>query len=142
MHSQHHIRKKRPFRAVSICSVAIACLHLLGAGPRTRADTPQRENRFNVLFIAIDDLRPELGCYGVTEAQSPSLDALAKRSLVFQRHYVQVSTCGASRYALLTGRSPASSGVTRQNEAAYSGVPLRESTATKGCPVDAGIIPP
>ena len=37
----------------------------------------------NVLFIAVDDLRPELGCYGVEYAQSPHIDALAKRSLSF-----------------------------------------------------------
>ena len=78
-------------------------------------------NKFNVLFIAIDDLRPELGCYGVKAAQSPNLDRLAESSVLFNRHYVQVATCGASRYALLTGRSPASSGVTRSNAAAYSG---------------------
>ena len=78
-------------------------------------------NRYNVLFIAIDDLRPELGCYGVSAAQSPNLDRLASQGVLFNRHYVQVPTCGASRYALLTGRSPARSGVTRSNTALYSG---------------------
>lgn len=97
-----------------------ACgLLLMGSLELSAAD--QSTNRYNVLFIAIDDLRPELGCYGVDAAQSPHLDALAKRSVVFDRHYVQVATCGASRYALLTGRSPAQSGVTRNNAAAYSG---------------------
>jgi arylsulfatase A-like enzyme len=66
-------------------------------------------NKYNVLFIAIDDLRPELGCYGVDYAQSPHLDSFAKEAVVFDRHYVQVPTCGASRFALLTGRSPANS---------------------------------
>ncbi len=79
------------------------------------------QNRYNVLFIAIDDLRPELGCYGVNHGQSKSLDEFAKTAVVFDRHYVQVATCGASRYALLTGRSPATSGVTRSNGALYSG---------------------
>lgn len=64
----------------------------------------------NVLFLAVDDLRPELGCYGVDYAQSPNIDALAARSLTFNHHFVQVSTCGASRYALLTGRSPVVTG--------------------------------
>ena len=75
----------------------------------------------NVLFIAVDDLRPELGCYGVESAMSPNIDRLADRAVVFERHYVQVATCGASRYALLTGRSPASSGVTRSNSAFMKG---------------------
>jgi arylsulfatase A-like enzyme len=79
------------------------------------------ENRYNVLFIAIDDLRPELGCYGVDYGQSRNLDEFAKSAVVFDRHYVQVATCGASRFALLTGRSPATSGVTRSNGALYSG---------------------
>lgn len=63
-------------------------------------------NRYNVLFIAIDDLRPELGSYGFDKAQSPSLDRFARESIQFNRHYVQVPTCGASRYSLLTGQSP------------------------------------
>ena len=75
----------------------------------------------NVLFIAVDDLRPELGCYGSNIAQSPHIDRLADRSVVFRQHFVQVPTCGASRYALLTGQSPARSGVTSGNAAAYQG---------------------
>ena len=62
----------------------------------------------NVLFIAIDDLRPELGCYGVDYIQSPRIDAFAETARLFSHHYVTVPTCGASRYALLTGLSPRS----------------------------------
>ena len=57
----------------------------------------------NVLLICVDDLRPELGCYGKDYIHSPSIDALAERGRLFNRHYVQAPTCGASRYALLTG---------------------------------------
>ena len=74
----------------------------------------------NVLFIAIDDLRPELGCYGAHYAQTPSLDKFANSSVTFLKHYVQVATCGASRYALLTGRSPKNSGAMKNN-ALYAG---------------------
>lgn len=59
----------------------------------------------NVLFIAIDDLRNELGVYG-SIAKSPNLDALANDGSFFTNHYVQVPTCGASRYALMTGQRP------------------------------------
>ncbi len=52
----------------------------------------------------MDDLRPELGCYGVRYIHSPHIDALASSGRTFQRHYVQAPTCGASRYAMLTGR--------------------------------------
>ncbi|OUU87779.1 MAG: iduronate sulfatase [Verrucomicrobiaceae bacterium TMED76] len=74
----------------------------------------------NILFISVDDLRPELGCYGVNYAQSPNIDQFAKTAVTFRNHYVQVSTCGASRYALLTGRSPTKSGALKNN-VFYSG---------------------
>jgi iduronate 2-sulfatase len=60
--------------------------------------------RPNVLLICIDDLRPELKCFGVDYIHSPNIDALASRGVAFHRHYVQAPTCGASRYTLLTGR--------------------------------------
>lgn len=63
--------------------------------------------RPNVLFIAVDDLRPQMGCYGETWMQTPNMDRLAAQGRVFRRHYVQAPTCGASRYALLTGLRPA-----------------------------------
>lgn len=60
----------------------------------------------NVLFIAIDDLRPELGCYGNSVVKSPNLDQLANSGFLFNHHYVTVPTCGASRYSLITGDLP------------------------------------
>ncbi|MGE9269894.1 MAG: sulfatase, partial [Verrucomicrobiales bacterium] len=60
----------------------------------------------NVLLLCIDDLRPELGCYGIDYIQSPHIDHLADSGHVFTHHYVQAPTCGASRYALLTGHYP------------------------------------
>ncbi|MDG2185881.1 MAG: sulfatase-like hydrolase/transferase, partial [Mariniblastus sp.] len=58
----------------------------------------------NVLLICIDDLRPELGSFGVSYIQSPNIDRLAARGRPFFSHYVQAPTCGASRFSLLTGR--------------------------------------
>jgi len=57
----------------------------------------------NVLLICVDDLRPELGCFGVNYINSPNIDEFASNGTVFHRHYVQAPTCGASRYTLLTG---------------------------------------
>lgn len=88
--------------------------------------------RPNVLFIAIDDLRTELGCYGLPEVQSPSLDRLASKGVLFTNHFVQVPTCGASRYALLTGRSPNHSGVSRINQAFYRGKSALSAKQTEG----------
>ncbi len=58
----------------------------------------------NVLLICVDDLRPELNCFGADYIHSPNIDKLASQGRAFDRHYVQAPTCGASRYALLTGR--------------------------------------
>ncbi|MHC4250540.1 MAG: sulfatase [Planctomycetota bacterium] len=100
-------------KTIARIPVALFVLALLGA-------QAQGANRYNVLFIAVDDLRPELGCYGAGYAQSPHLDSFASGAVVFTHHYVQVPTCGASRAALLTGRSPARSGA-MGNSALYKG---------------------
>ncbi|TWO34780.1 sulfatase [Seonamhaeicola sediminis] len=60
----------------------------------------------NILFIAVDDLRPELNFYGANHIQSPNLDKLASESLVFNKAYCNVPVCGASRASLLTGARP------------------------------------
>jgi iduronate 2-sulfatase len=73
----------------------IAC----GSFVEMKADT-----RPNVLLICVDDLRPELNCFGKSYIHSPNIDRLASKGRVFLNHYVQAPTCGASRNTLLTGR--------------------------------------
>jgi iduronate 2-sulfatase len=90
----------RPGRAI----VGMLLLGMTVGGMRgVRADPPTRPN---VLFIAIDDLRPALGCYGDPLAKTPHIDRLAAGGRLFLAAYCQQAVCGPSRTSLLTGRLP------------------------------------
>lgn len=71
--------------------------------------------RPNVLFFLVDDLRPELGCYGHPQVKSPNIDGLAKTGVRFERAYCQYPVCNPSRTSLLTGRYPTATGVMDNN---------------------------
>ena len=87
-----------------LSSLANQCLYLIVAVGSLANSSWAEEVKPNVLLLCIDDLRPELACYGVSYIQSPNIDKLAAAGRTFRRHYVQAPTCGASRYTLLTGR--------------------------------------
>ena len=73
-----------------------------------RGEIPRKPN---ILFIAVDDLRPELGCYGSPIAVTPNLDAIAKGGLLFNRAYCQQAICRPSRASLMTGTRPETTGL-------------------------------
>ncbi len=65
----------------------------------------------NILFIAIDDLRPELGCYGSDIAITPNIDKLASGGILFNKAYCQQAICSPSRASLMTGARPETTGI-------------------------------
>ena len=92
----------------AILILATGLIHITSTR-RTANAFEQPTAQPNVLLICVDDLRPELNCFGVDYIHSPNIDRLAKTGTIFTRHYVQAPTCGSSRAALLTGRYGAAS---------------------------------
>ncbi|MBK3519384.1 sulfatase [Carboxylicivirga marina] len=77
----------------------------------TLAASVYAQNAKNVLFISVDDLRPELGCYGNTQINTPNIDALAGQSMLFTNAATQQAICTPSRISMLTGLRPATTGL-------------------------------
>ncbi len=68
--------------------------------------TAQKQQHTNVLFIAVDDLKPMLGCYGDKSIISPNIDALAKQGVLFENAYCQQAVCAPSRVSIFSGLRP------------------------------------
>src|SRR5688572_19209285 len=105
------MNKRRPFY-LAVALLTLGTASVLGS--------------YNVLFIAVDDLRPELNCYGAPHMVTPNIDRLANSGRLFRRHYVAVPTCGGSRYALLTGKRPTTLLDTQNN--AFDQLPISEGS--------------
>lgn len=77
---------------------------IINANPN--ANITNKPDRPNILFIAADDLRPELNCYGKSHIKSPNIDRLAKMGTLFKNAYASKPSCGPSRASLLSGVYP------------------------------------
>ena len=85
--------------------LSLLALPLIFLSPVSPAEETSSKQS-NILLICVDDLRPELACYGRTHMHTPHMDSLAKQGRLFSRHYVHSPTCGVSRFSLLTGKYP------------------------------------
>ena len=99
--------------ATAIAFSATACMAEKGDGPKEAAPAhaPVSVKRPNVLFILVDDLRPDLGIYGHPTAKTPNMDALGRSGIVFDNAFVSQAVCGPSRAALMTGLRPDTTGI-------------------------------
>ena len=70
----------------------------------------------NVLMICVDDLRPELGCYGNADVISPNIDRIAAKGLIFNNAHCQTAICMPSRVSVLSGYRPETIGMARDME--------------------------
>src|ERR1700686_1219738 len=93
------------------CLLAILFQPLWLAPPPSRAVAVTARPKYNVIVIASDDLRPELGCYGNNIVKTPNIDKLASMGVRFDRAYAQYPLCNPSRTSLLPGRYPTQTGV-------------------------------
>ena len=89
------------FRTGTRVGAALLCALVLAIPSVMHAQSPH-----NVLFLIIDDLRPELPSYGSMHVHAPNIERLAQQGLVFHNAYANVPVCGQSRESLFTGRRP------------------------------------
>jgi iduronate 2-sulfatase len=75
------------------------------------AENETSPNRPNILLILVDDLKPALGCYGDSSARTPHIDKLAGRGMRFDLAYCNQAVCGPSRFSLMLGSHPTSTGL-------------------------------
>jgi len=91
-------------KAIFIIFLAILVL-LMACYDKTKKNNKNKKPR-NILFIAVDDLKPTIGCYGDSMAITPHIDKLAGSGITFMQNYCQQAVCAPSRASLLTGRYP------------------------------------
>jgi uncharacterized sulfatase len=99
-------------------AVLLSFASSLGAAP---AAGPAKKP--NVLLMMSDDLAATVGAFGHPLAQTPQLDALARRGVRFDRAYCQFPHCNPSRASMLSGLRPNSTGVSVNADNLYKNVP-------------------
>ena len=105
LHRSRFTVYRSPFTVHGLLFTVYCFLSIANAAPKP-----------NILFIAIDDLRPELGCYGSEVVQTPHMDKLAEEGLLFNKAYCNQPICSPSRASLMTGCRPDTIGIIENRE--------------------------
>ena len=87
-------------------TLSIIFLFLFSCVSPEQINNLSKQEKPNVLFISVDDLRPELGCYGYDHMHTPNIDRLASKGMVFRNAYCQQAVCSPSRNTVMTGLRP------------------------------------
>jgi iduronate 2-sulfatase len=77
----------------------------------TYSNTGDSDRKPNILFLLVDDLKPLLGAYGKPVIQTPNMDRLAGKGVIFDAAYCNQAICAPTRNALMTGIRPQSMGI-------------------------------
>lgn len=101
------------FKKLLILAIILPCFAISIQAQGKGQSSPKK---LNVLFIIADDLRPELGAYGVPGIKTPNIDKIAERGTRFDNAYAQWPVCNPSRASFLTGRYPTQTGVMNNND--------------------------
>ncbi len=96
---------ERQLKCLNFVFLGLASIPVFGQTGRANSGGP------NVLFIAVDDLKPVLGCYGDKLVKTPNIDKLAKRGTIFMQNYCQQAVSGPTRASLMTGMRPDYTGI-------------------------------
>ena len=100
-------RLNGPVKTSATQGYSILALALLLAIPHLAlADSAAHTVKPNVLFLCVDDLRPELGCYGKASLKTPNIDKIATQGTVFENAFCQIAICMPSRVSVLSGYRP------------------------------------
>lgn len=100
----------KTLKSINYLACGLTALSAVPTGNAAEKKTTDNQ-RPNILFIAIDDMKPWLSAYGDSVAKTPGFDRLAQRSVTFDNTYCQVALSGPTRSSLLTGLNPDHTGV-------------------------------
>ncbi|QBN20477.1 sulfatase [Flavobacterium nackdongense] len=115
-------------KKILIYSFLVLFLAIGSFAQKTKKESKLPQKKYNVLFIAVDDLNDWVGFLdGNPQTLTPNMDRLAKQSMVFDRAYCTASVCNPSRAAILSGLKPSTTKIYGNGDKAFD-LPIFKDT--------------